>query len=281
MQCDTGRETVMKIYICTDLEGVAGVMNYRDYLFADSRYYEKAKRLLTEEVNAAIAGFAAAGANEFIVADGHGAGAIEQELLDERAMLLRGFPGPYPFGIDRSCAAVAFVGQHAMSRTANAHLPHTQWHGLFDCRINGKRCGEFAQICYCAAEIGVPIIFGSGDQAFCAEAAELVEGIQTVWVKQGLDPASGDECSFEQYENHGLAALHCSPGEARRRICAGAEAALKRFCRNPESFGKIRLQVPFEEIMIYRAAEGREGYSTVRRHPESVIACMNQKEEKL
>ena len=49
----------MKVYIMTDLEGVAGVINFADWVCSDSKYYEDAKILLTEEVNAAIDGFSA------------------------------------------------------------------------------------------------------------------------------------------------------------------------------------------------------------------------------
>lgn len=42
----------------TDLEGVAGVINGSDWLCPTGRYYEVARRLLTQEVNAAIRAFA-------------------------------------------------------------------------------------------------------------------------------------------------------------------------------------------------------------------------------
>jgi len=270
----------VRIWICTDLEGVAGVMNYQDYLFADSRYYEKAKRLLTQEVNAAIEGFSQAGAGEFIVADGHGAGAIDQELLDGRAMLLRGHPGPYPFGMELDCDVAAFIGQHAMSRTPYAHLPHTQWHGVFDCTVNGLRVGEFGQLALCAAELGIPVIFGAGDRAFCSEAEQLVQGIRTVWVKRGLEPDRGDGLSFEQYERHALSALHCSPTEACRRICEGAREALERFVTQPQAVVIPQLRPPYEEIFYYRQKGGQAGYQTVRRHAESIIACLNATEQR-
>ena len=54
----------MRIYLVTDLEGVCGVMNFRDWCTPESRYYEEAKRLLTAEVNAAVEGFLAGGAAE-------------------------------------------------------------------------------------------------------------------------------------------------------------------------------------------------------------------------
>ena len=66
----------MRIYLMTDLEGVA-VMD-RQYVLFDSRYYER-EELLTEEVNAAIEVFEAGWHS---CSDGHGYGGINQLLLD-------------------------------------------------------------------------------------------------------------------------------------------------------------------------------------------------------
>ena len=77
----------MKIAIMTDCEGVAGVINSTDWIHPDSKYYEKTKVLLTEEVNAAIRGLYDAGATETVVIDAHGPGAINIELLDKRACI--------------------------------------------------------------------------------------------------------------------------------------------------------------------------------------------------
>ena len=47
----------MKILMMTDLEGVAGILNFVAWCTPEGRYYDKAKRLLTQEVNAAAKGF--------------------------------------------------------------------------------------------------------------------------------------------------------------------------------------------------------------------------------
>lgn len=80
----------MKILIMTDMEGSAGLLNFKDWISPAGRYYEKGKSFLTNEVNAAIDGFFEGGATEIIVVDGHGHGGIDPELLDERAVLRRG-----------------------------------------------------------------------------------------------------------------------------------------------------------------------------------------------
>lgn len=76
----------------TDLEGVAGVLNFENWCTPESCYYETAKELLTLEVNAAIGGFLEGGVKEIVVADGHGPGGINVKLLNSKAKLMRGWP---------------------------------------------------------------------------------------------------------------------------------------------------------------------------------------------
>ena len=66
----------MKVYLMTDLEGVAGVWKFEERDDVSAENFEcrmRARRLLTREVNAAVAGFFEGGATEVIVNDGHGA----------------------------------------------------------------------------------------------------------------------------------------------------------------------------------------------------------------
>ena len=72
----------MKILIAADMEGVSGITRWEE---TDPTHHEyvRFRKIMTDEVNAAIAGAAEAGANEFVVADGHDAGTnILVEELD-------------------------------------------------------------------------------------------------------------------------------------------------------------------------------------------------------
>ncbi|MBQ1258016.1 MAG: M55 family metallopeptidase [Clostridia bacterium] len=62
----------MKIYISVDMEGISGI-NCPDYVLKNSYLYQTGQRLMTADVNAAVAGAFDAGADEVIVADMHGA----------------------------------------------------------------------------------------------------------------------------------------------------------------------------------------------------------------
>jgi D-amino peptidase len=263
----------MRIAIMTDLEGVAGVIDSVNWCLWESRYYEIAKELLTEEINAAVRGFKAAGASEFHVIDGHGYGGIDIRLLDADVEYARGWPDTWPFGLDGSYDAVAFVGQHAKAGTERAHLAHTGSMHMIDLSVNGVSIGEFGQFAFCAAELGVPAIFGSGDEAFTKEAAALIPGIKTVCVKRGVASGSGEECTPDEYRKRNAAAVHIPPARARELIFDGAKRAMRRFVD-----GEIelrRLDPPYECVMVFRA-DGEKPRREVRKtHPSSFIALMN------
>ncbi len=258
----------------TDLEGVAGVVDFDNWCTPETRYYETAKKLLTLEVNAAVEGFLKGGAKEIVVADGHGSGGINPELLDTRVKLMRGWPAGFPFLLDKSYDAVAWVGQHAKSGTEYAHLPHTQSCSYLDLSINGISIGEFGQFAMCAGELGIPAIFASGDEAFTKEAKALVPGIETVSVKTGTTPGKGDEMNAEMYRKRNISAIHLHPVKARELIRKGACRAVKQI-RKTRSGKIIILKPPFERIALFRP--GKTINKTVSRenHPKSVAALFN------
>ncbi len=258
----------------TDLEGVAGVLDFENWCRPESRYYELAKRLLTLEVNAAIEGFFDAGADQVLVADGHGPGALAIDVIDERADIQRGWPeGPYPLGLDREFDACAWVGQHAMSGSIYAHLSHTQSFGYLDLAVNGKSIGEFGQLAMCASELGVRSVFASGDLAFTKEAQDLVPGIQTVAVKRGLRSTPGSDLSAEDYMRWNLPAVHTHPVRARQMILEGARESLEG--AQKERFGLIALRPPFKRVTIFRPNKERPKMIAREEHESSFIALMN------
>jgi D-aminopeptidase len=234
-----------------------------------------AREFLTLEVNAAIEGFAQGGATEFLVADGHGHGAIHPKLLDPRARLARNWGSrPYPFSLEKGMDYAAWIGQHAMARTECAHLAHTGSFGVFECTLNGAPVGEFGQVALCAGQLGVRTIFGSGDLAFTIEAAALVPGIETVAVKRGTIAGRGDECDADAYARRNLAAIHDQPVRARNRIRDGARRAIERAGTEP-GLGVVRLARPFERVTTLRSRAGQPRRVGRATHPDDVIALMN------
>ncbi len=262
----------MKLYICTDMEGCAGILNHDDWVLPTGRWYNKGISILTAEVNAAIAGFFEGGATEIVVLDGHGAGGIDPLQLDERARLLRGQTtqsGVY-FGLDGSFQGLAFVGQHAKAGTPRSHITHTGWFNTINETINGISVGEFGEIVLCAAERGIPTIFGAGEQAFTLEAQALTPGVITVAVKEGLLEDGLDHLTEDQYRSAKLTALHLHPHEACRRIRAGARQAAEQLVRIPGAFHSPSIKPPFERIMHLRAKGDQSPWTGRAIHPTSV-----------
>lgn len=271
----------MRIYMMTDMEGVAGVLDHDNWCQPaergyPGRYYELGREFLTREVNAAIEGLFEGGATEIIVADGHGAGGINPALLDPRAQLMRGWPRGYPLELDASFDAVVFVGQHPKAGTVRGHLCHTQWFNYLDQTVNGVSIGEFGEFVLCASELGVPTIFAAGDEAFCQEARALVPGITTVAVKRGLQTEAGHDLDTKAYMRHNLAALHLQPETARRAIRDRALAAMRHFQEAEEGYGLVRLKPPYERMTIFRPSEPGGSRSVDKAtHPSSVIGLLN------
>src|SRR5919202_4298096 len=155
----------MKVYIMTDMEGVAGVVSSVDYCAPDSRYYEVGRELTTLETNAAIEGALDAGATEFLVVDGHGHGAIDPVKLHPAALLMAGRPLGYPFGCDQSFDATFIIGQHAKANTDGGQLCHTGSFTVEDQVLNGQSLGELGINMLFAAYYGVRTVLVTGDLA--------------------------------------------------------------------------------------------------------------------
>src|SRR5436305_1101471 len=74
----------------SDMEGVAGIVNWIQVTGGDSAAYQQGRELYTEEINAAVRGARAGGATEVIVMDCHGGGngwsfnALIQDRLDRQ-----------------------------------------------------------------------------------------------------------------------------------------------------------------------------------------------------
>ena len=242
----------MKVVIITDLEGVNGVLNFPDWCVPEGRRNEVGCRFLTEEVNAAVAGFFGAGATEVIVVDGHGSGgSIRAELLDPRAALQRGAKVSPIFNDE--CDVAAFVGQHAKAGTPNAHLAHTQTGEAVDFRINGVSLGEFGQLAYGFYEKGIPVIFASGDLALTYEAKELIPNIYTTAVKEGFNAPLDASCPAEEVMARQSTALHYPRATVLANIKQQAALAMQQVLSAPDSFPIKPLQGPYVAEAEYRA----------------------------
>ena len=188
-----GQQQPLKILISADMEGVAGVANWKIDSQPGSRDYATGKRLMTLEVNAAIKAAFEASATEVTVADSHGDFAnLDPDALDPRCRLVRGWPRPLGMmqGLMPDTAAVVFIGYHAPEGTPNAILAHT-FTGSMVLRLNGKPVSEGSFNAAMAAELHVPVVFLSGDDQAVADAKANIGPIETVETKQALGFSAG------------------------------------------------------------------------------------------
>ena len=207
----------MKILIACDMEGISGVTSF-EQVDPSTVEYQRFRRLMTGDVNAAIAGAYEAGADEVVVTDGHWFGSnILVEELDRRARLNTGGPAPLAMvqGVDAGVDAAFFVGYHARAGSQNAILDHT-WSSskVANLWLNGLLVGETGLNSSLCGYFNVPVLLVTGDQAVCEEARLWLTDVTTVAVKQ----ASG---------RHAAEVL--PPAVTAELIQAGARAALERY----------------------------------------------------
>lgn len=198
----------MKILIAADMEGVSGVVDW-DQVNAEHNEYARYRRLMTAEVNAAIRGACDGGAEEVLVADGHGRKRnILIENLDPRARLQSGTPSPLGMvtGVDDGVDGAIFIGYHARAGTEMAILDHT-WSSkrVANLWLNGELIGETGLNAALCGHFDAPVLMVSGDRAVCQEARDLLGEIETVAVKKAtgrtaascLTPAVAEEKIYE------------------------------------------------------------------------------------
>jgi D-amino peptidase len=177
----------MKILISADMDGITGVTNW-DQVTPGHPEYQRFRRLMTSDVNAAVRGAFAGGADDVVVSDAHENGSnILIEELDTRARLNSGSPSPLSMmqGIDQGVDGVFFIGYHARRGSSPAVLDHT-WSdicvvGLW---INDEAAGEYTLNAALAGHFGVPVLLATGDQTACDQMRGQLGALETVVVKQ-------------------------------------------------------------------------------------------------
>lgn len=180
----------MNILISVDMEGITGVTCWDD-VDDNKPSYERFRRVMTAEVNAAVEGALLAGAGQVLVNDSHGG--MRNVLIEElhpRAELISGYPKPLGMmsGVDCGIDRAFLVGVHARAGTANAILDHT-WSSrrVHACFLNGIELGEIGINAALAGAFGVPVALVVGDQAATLEAEALLgPSLKTLAVKQAV-----------------------------------------------------------------------------------------------
>jgi D-amino peptidase len=237
----------MRVYISVDMEGIAGVAHEDQTDPIETRHageYNRFRRLMTNEANAAVLGALDAGAAAVLVNDSHW---LMRNLLAEElhpaAELLSGGPKRLSMveGVDGGFDAALFIGYHARAGTRHATIDHTYTSRVYEARLNGQPVGELGLNAAMAGLHGVPVVLVSGDQALAAEARALLGGdVETVVVKEAVGR---------------FAARSLAPTVACERIRAGAVAALRRRHQPYTLTPPLRLEVDFVLTQMADMAE--------------------------
>jgi D-amino peptidase len=210
----------VRVHIISDIEGVAGLVKWSQ-TSGDQPLYHEARKLYTEEINAAVRGAKAAGATEIVVMDCHGAGGdylfnslLPADLDPDCEFVIQSEWTEYTEFLEEGCDAALFVGMHAMAGTPDGVMSHTvsgqAWQSL---KFNGKLVGETGINAALCGHWQCPVLMVTGDRATCREARDLLgPNLTTVEVKVGLGRYS---------------ARSKTPARARELIEEGAKKALQ------------------------------------------------------
>lgn len=216
----------MKVLISADMEGTCGVVAWVQVMPPDvvgtsgpssTVEYERARKRMTQEVNAAIEGAFEAGATEVIVNESHdGMRNLIPEDLHPGTRLITGSDKQFGMmqGIDEDgVEAVFFTGYHARAGTPAAPLAHSFTGWVQDIRVDGVSMGEYGINALAAGHFGVPVTLITGDDKAIAQTRDLLgENVVGVEVKQGYSTTS---------------AIHLHPSRAQELIREGAKKAVE------------------------------------------------------
>ncbi len=253
----------MKILIAGDMEGITGVSRW-EHVSPSNPEYTRFRKLMTEDVNAAVSGAFHAGADEIMVSDGHHFGQnLLIEELNQNVIFNNGTSSPWSMmnGIETGINAVICIGYHAKSGTLNAILAHTWEKYVLDLRINGQSMGEFGLNAMIAGYFGASMIMVSGDQALAEEARSLLPEVECAQVKTATGYYSG-RC--------------LTPEKSQKVIFEKAEAAVTKFAEGngPQPLiisAPIRVEVDFDEPFKAEKAARLPGSSRMAGRTTGIV----------
>lgn len=207
----------MKLYISADMEGTAAVCSWTQVDPTNTTEYPYYRRLMSQEVRAAIDGAREAGVRDVLINDAHSSmrNVLWDELPDDVRMIY-GNRKPFSMaqGADGSFDAAFFTGYHAGIGTQDGVLDHTYTdETLRETRVNGRVCNEAMLNAAVLGLSGVPVVLVTGDRVAVEQMRAFLPWATGVVVKD----------SIGRYATNSL-----SPARARELIRAGARAAIGR-----------------------------------------------------
>ena len=205
-----------KIFISSDIEGTCGIAHW-DETEPEKGEYAQFQQQMSREVSAACEGCLAGGAERILVRDAHNtARNILPGLLPdtEKLSVFRGW-GRDPYAMmsgleEGGYTGAMFTGYHSAGSWTGSPLSHTMNTENVRVTVNGETASELMINSLTASMLGVPVLMVTGDEMLCDWFHGKVPAAVTVPVSRGV----------------GNGSVSIMPGEAVRRIRAGAERAM-------------------------------------------------------
>jgi len=238
-----GAQSGKKVYISADMEGISGIVG-DDQVSAGAAEYGRSRKLMAEDVNAAIRGAIAGGATEVVVNDSHGGQRnILPEDLDPSARLISHSFKRYGMmeGLDETFDAVLFIGYHAKADTPGGLFAHTGSGVVRDLQIDGRSVGEGGMNTLLAGWYGVPVVLVTGDDVAVAQVREVATAARGVVVKRAINVRAAELMPLR---------------EARKEIEASARVAVAEAKKSaPKRPTSVRVRLRYRNFTYPEIAE--------------------------
>jgi D-amino peptidase len=198
----------VNVMIAADMEGIAGIDDYRECLPSHPSAYARGRALMTDEVLVAVDALRAGGVERVSVGDWHMVGTnIERERvpagIEVRPIADLALAESEPSFTKASGGdldAVILIGHHASTRSPRGFSSHTLiWE--MEVLLNGEPLNEVQIFAQGLAAEGIPILVASGDRWMLDELGEgELGGAHLVATKEGQGRARAS--------SHDVAATH-------------------------------------------------------------------------
>ncbi len=245
-----------KVFISADMEGISGISG-SDQLSATGTEYGRSRKLMADDVNAAIRGARAGGATQIVVNDSHGSMRnLRLEDLEPGASLIsHSFKRSGMMeGLDESFTAAIFIGYHAQAGTPGGLFAHTGSGVVADVRVNGRSLGEGGLNTLVAAWYGVPVVLVTGDDVAVKQVGSVATTARTVTVKRAINPRA--------VELRPLADVH---RDIEKAAAVGVASAQRI---TPQRDAAYNVELQFRDIFIPEIAANLPGMQ--RPSPDTI-----------
>ena len=258
------QQSIMKIYILADMEGINGIRKEQQVQSSSSEY-EEGRQLMMQDINMAVCGAFDGGATEVVVADTHGGGGqVRVQQMDPRAIYETPGGGRMMPSLDETFNGVILLGHHARAGTVNGFLDHTMNSGgWFEYRINDQIVGEIGIEAAWAGQYKVPVIMVSGDQVTADEAVSTLGNVECAVVKWGVGRNRAKCLSVET--------AHKIVRETALRSVSRAKSFQPFLPSLPATIQLIFYRTDMCEEIAFRPGTERIDARTIRR----TINCLN------